>query len=416
MSILLRNDGTHFIVQAYRERLAITKRSTGVQKVRLFSEQHGQYVLLTLAGADSLEAIFSKEAGYLLGETIWHYFDRPKNLIYCERLSNEHNRVLLVVIRDGSIYLDNQVENDKLRSELLPFMTVQDSFRIVTCGEVLLAQTESPGHFVLPKNLVESFENLTVSVYAQLPVLQSCRLLSLPLALKSPLLGTKIPTIAIASIIAVLVVGAWWLVASKPIPKVAAEKPAAHNADNSYTDFYNAMHTPSPLKQLSELIQTVEQFYGLPGWQADGINYNGGQYHVQLIRQGGTVQWIMQWADRHHYSMNLDSEKVELILPSQLTTRLKPRSLYSLPQVVASLIDELDRLLKDQVITVGDVKEFGKTKTRNITINLKDISPDVLALVGDTLGNNLPLSITAINVNVNNGMLKGTIQLSVWGI
>ena len=76
-----------------------------IQRIRLLSEQNGQYILLSRFDEHAIEAVFSKESGYLLGETIWHYFDNPQYLIFCERLSKENNQVLLVIIRDNEVYL-----------------------------------------------------------------------------------------------------------------------------------------------------------------------------------------------------------------------------------------------------------------------------------------------------------------------
>ncbi len=42
------------------------KRSVMVQRIRLLSEQHGQYVMFFPLGQDAIEAVFSKESGYLL--------------------------------------------------------------------------------------------------------------------------------------------------------------------------------------------------------------------------------------------------------------------------------------------------------------------------------------------------------------
>ena len=75
-------------------------------------------------------------------------------MIFCERLSKDNNQVLLVIIRANEVYLDILVDNDKLRAELLPLMTMQESYRVITCGDVSLKSVETPGGFVLPKNLV----------------------------------------------------------------------------------------------------------------------------------------------------------------------------------------------------------------------------------------------------------------------
>ncbi len=83
---------------------------------------------------------------------------------------------------------------------------------------------------------------------------------------------------------------------------------------------------------------------------------------------------------------------------------------------MASLIDRLDSLFPNQSIGISDAKILGQTKSRTITISFTDASPDTLILIGDTLGDNLPLSIAAMNVSVRSGLLNGSVQLSVWGI
>ncbi len=56
------------------------------------------------------------------------------------------------------MYLDTVVDNDKLRNELLPLMTMQESFRVITCGDVSLrkAEAQEPGKFYLTEKFSES--------------------------------------------------------------------------------------------------------------------------------------------------------------------------------------------------------------------------------------------------------------------
>ncbi len=405
-------------MQPYRERIAIGKRGVMVQRIRLLSEQHGQYVALSPLGPGAIEAVFSKESGYLLGESIWIQFEKPAYLIFCERLSKDNNQVLLVVIRANEVYLDVMVDNDKLRAELLPLMAMHESFRVVTCGDVTLSQTETPGHFILPKNLISTFEVVAGPIFKNLPKLPSTQLLTLLLALKLPLLGSRIsPAMIAVSAAVVLAIVGWIYVMSPPSnSQVVSQKVVVQKPDLNYIDFYSAMKTPAPEQQLDELAQTVQIFYGLPGWQAGDIRYDGHQYHVQLTRQGGTLQWLMQWAAEQHYLLSLGSKGAEIAVPSQLNDRPKPKALYPLGQVMASIIDQLDLLFPNQSVSISDPKILGQTKSRTITINFSDASPDTLMLIGNTLGDKLPLSIAAMNVGVRSGLLNGNVQLSVWGI
>ncbi len=112
------------------------------------------------------------------------------------------------------------------------------------------------------------------------------------LALKSPLLGSRISSLAIGvATLAVLGV-VWWIYAVSPptweaplAPKKVAQKA---DLDVAYMDFYAAMSSPSPGEQLDELAHTLEGFYALPGWAAANIRSDGNQYRVQLERQGGS--------------------------------------------------------------------------------------------------------------------------------
>lgn len=418
MSLIHRPDGFQFVVQPYRERIAIGKRAVMVQRIRLLSEQHGQYVLLSPLGQDALEAVFAKETGYLLGETVWHHFEKPAYLIFCERLSKDTNQVLLVVIRASEVYLDAIVDNDKLRAELLPLMAMQENFRVLTCGEVALKSVDTPGGFTLPKNLINSFEEIKEPVFKNLPALASAQLLTLMLSLKSPLLGPKISPVMVALGSAAVLAVVWWIYAMHPPApeRVVVNQTVAQKPDLSYVDFYAAMKSPAPQEQINELAQTIQIFYGLPGWQAADLHYDGSVYHVQMSRQGGSLQWLTKWAAGQNYGLNLSSQGAEVSVASELKDRLRPRTLYPLAQTMASLIDQLDKLFPNQAVSIGDPKIFGQTKSRIVTINFADASPDTLMLIGDTLGESLPLSISTMSLTVHSGLLNGSVQLSVWGI
>lgn len=414
MSLLNRPDGVQFVVQPYRERIAIGKRSVMVQRIRLLSEQHGQYVLLSPLGPGSIEAIFSRESGYLLGESVWAYFDRTPYLIFCEKISS--NQVLLVIIRANEVYLDAIVDNDKLRLELLPLMTMHETYRVITCGDVSLSQKEDANHFELPKNLVSSFEITKEPVFKNLPVYQHARVLTLLMALKSPLLGPRVSPAIVGGVIAALLAVVWWAYYIYPANQAVSLPPlVAQLPDQAYIHFYTAMKTPAPEQQLVELAHITQSFYNLPGWQAGDIRYDEGQYRVRLIRQGGTLNWLTQWVAQHNYLLNLSQEGAEVAVPSQLIPRPAPKALYSLSEVMASLVDNLDRLFLDQTIGISEPKILGQTKLRTLTINLTDATPDTLVLIGNTVGG-LPLSVTGMNVSLRSGLLYGSVQLSVWGI
>ena len=348
----------------------------------------------------------------MLGESVWYYFGEPENLIYCEALPDSA-QILVVVIRSATVYIDAQILGSSLQSELLPLMTGDLKYRIVTSGNVPLRRGESFGTFRFPKDLIESFETLDEPLFPTLPALKLLQLQPLPLALKSEHmnLGFSTPTIIIITI--ALVFGGWWLLTPEP-SNVSLHQPVLHRLSSPYLSYNRALSTPAPDKQLSELVTAVNELYLLPGWMATKLYYHSDEYHVNVIPDGGEVSFIMRWAKKHSYQFHLTSQGAELKYKSQVASRPKPTMLYSNEQVVTQLMDQLNKLLYHQAVSLDAYQQYGKVKETQLTIHLDSASPELLDLVSRALSN-LPLELKSVDVNLRSGLMSGTIQLSVWG-
>ncbi|MCB1827151.1 MAG: hypothetical protein KDH94_01915 [Coxiellaceae bacterium] len=412
MSTLTRSDGTQFVMQAYRELLSGKKKSQLVQEIRLLAEQQGQYVRLFNKGQGQYEAVFSTDPGYLLGETVSHYFDSPENLIYCEALPDSA-QVLVVVIRQGSVYIDSQLLSSNLQSELLPLMTGDLRYRIVTSGNVPLRKAESFGTFRFPKDLIESFEMLEDSLFPSLPALKSLQLQPLPLALKAENLSVGFSTTAIIVLVMTLVVGGWWLLTPEQESTVL-HQPILRKITNPYSGYFYALSSPAPDQQLMELVKTVNQLYALPGWQAIKIVFVNQEYRINLMPDGGAMSYLHQWAHAHQYQFELTPHGTELVLRSRLSVRAKPRAVYSSEQVVTRLVDQLNQLLSHQAVSLGATQQRGNVKETQLMIHLDAVSPGLLDLVGRQLSG-LPVALSSVTISLHSGLMSGTIQLSVWG-
>ena len=413
MSTLVRSDGTQFVMQAYRELLSATKKSKIVQEIRLLAEQQGQYVRLFKKGQSQYEAVFSTEPGCLLGESVLHYFGEPKNLIYCEALPDSA-QILVVVVRSESVYIDAQILGSSLQSELLPLMTGDLKYRIVTSGNVPLRKAESFGTFRFPKDLIESFETLEEPLFPQLPALKSLQLQPLPLALKSEHLNLGFSTPAIIIVTIALVVGGWWWLTPRQADILPLHQPVLRKLSNPYAPYYRALATPAPDKQLTKMADVIKQLYLLPGWTATKLHFNGKRYHIHVTPDGGELSLITQWAKEHHYRFHLNSQGAEITYQPQLVSRPKPTTLYSNEQVVIQLVDQLDKLLHHSSVNLGASQQRGNVQETLLTVHLDSVSPELLDLVSRELGH-LPLELTSVDINLHSGLMSGTIQLSVWG-
>ena len=108
MPQILRHDGVPFVVYTYRELVTAKKYSLLKRELEMLGREHGDNARFYVYPDGDLEAIFSKDAGYLLGENIWQHFGNPADLIYCEALADGEN-ALLVIVKQGSVYLDAQL-------------------------------------------------------------------------------------------------------------------------------------------------------------------------------------------------------------------------------------------------------------------------------------------------------------------
>src|SRR6185436_11059386 len=117
----------------------------------------------------------SQESGYLLGESIWHYFKRPFDLIYCEAIPGT-TEAILVIVKAGSVYLDGSFPVDSIPEELLVFRTQQNNFYIYIQGNVPISERPSPEKFSLDPSSVRSFKVLDTPVFPTLPLVKTFQL------------------------------------------------------------------------------------------------------------------------------------------------------------------------------------------------------------------------------------------------
>src|SRR6185312_4573646 len=164
MPILRRNDGTSFVIQPYRESLSLT--STGLLKKELYllGQNYGGYSRIFRQPDGRFEAVFSRDPGYLLGETVWQHFGKPYDLLYCEALDGESQQALVVVVRGGSVYLDAKIPYANLAEELAPLQAGTGTFVVYTQGDVPLSKNVEPGKFSLDPARVKSFTRLTKGI------------------------------------------------------------------------------------------------------------------------------------------------------------------------------------------------------------------------------------------------------------
>lgn len=411
MIVIKRDDGVKFIAQVYREPLTVKNKRLLIQELRMLSAQHGQYVCLRRKSRQALEASFSQEPGFLLGELIWDYFGRLNNIIYCEAMSNGAH-CLLVVIRHGSVYLANKLSSDQIQKELIPLLADNQVYDIYTYGDVPLRDVETFGGatFTLPKKRVSQFHYLKHPIFPQLLTAQEFELQPLPTALRSRYLRRHDVFAVVAFLFVVVFGSSFWFLATTHSDVNATT--AAHFIGSA--PYQAALTTPRPVDLLNEVARHIDQLYLIPGWAVSKITYNDGQYAVHMLPKGGDLWYLTQWAKQHYYDFHVTSNGAALQLRSQMPRRVLPKHYASFDKATNVFIHRMEHVLTHRAIHVHESHKHGAMREIRVTLDVEQLSPDLLDLVGQEL-DDLPISLSAIDLRITDGLIEGKIDLSLWG-
>lgn len=409
MVTVVRQDGSQFVVQAYRERVVAPKKTILQHKLQTLSKQYGQHIRLFQVDKETFEVVISRDTGYLLAETVVEYFNRPKNLIYCEQLTNSQ-QAILIVVRNGAILLDTRIELTKVAGELLPFIADSQQYDVVISGAVPITDDEQDASkLFIPADSLGKFEVLSESLYKRLPLLAKFHLQTLVLALKGAKFKTSPVAWALAGFIALIIIGvvAWWMAPSSP------SQPRQQR--DVYASYRQALTTPSPVSVLKDVRQTLQDLYFAPEWHLQTVTYQQGRYSSTFEREGNSsLSTLNRWADQKGYRFAMSNGRATITLSHTLIDRQEPAHVYDLQQVVNLLIDQMGSLVGSDAISLGSKQVHGKLSEQQLAITFSDASPDVLPLIGKQL-DQFPVAVNRVEIRLNDGLISGRIIISVWG-
>jgi hypothetical protein len=410
MSYIIREDGDRFVSPSYRDVLSAKKSSLLKQEILALSESYGGYISLHKKNPTQYEVAFSPDAGYLLGETVWHYFKRPMDLIYCEALPDTAE-VILVIVKSGSVYLDGRFPADSIQEELIVFLTQQTNFEIYVYGDVPISETPQEGKLAFDSSQVKSFNVLTDSAFQQLPKLKAFQLQLVASVLKAYGIGVfPVKKVLMAGILVGLLWIGWMNLTShkKELPKMFV------SVINPFQLYVNVLTTPAPVSEIRKIENTIVSAFSIPGWVPSSLEYKDGKINISLKSLGTNTTLLLTWAKVNNFKVTIDTLGFLLITDANLPNRLPPRTISPLDDIIAKLIDRLNFVLPGNSLKVSPPVAKSQYTEAPITISFANITPATLELIGQQL-NNLPLVISNVSISFSNGSLTGTIKLSAFG-
>lgn len=415
MPTINRQDGVKFAINTYREFIERARPAVLRQQLYMLAKNHGEYIRLFPQEGNQYEAVFSRDPGFLLGESVWEYFGKPKNLVFCEQ-SIEPNYATVVVVRNDRIYLDTRLPFNSIPDEFASLLTGEDRYQINVYGDVPVSEQPAPGCFTFDARFVDVFNVLNAPIIGKLPTNENLQLQPIDQAIRAMRLGRKSKTPLMIVVIVILILLSWWML--KPTKTEEIVMPTTKQV-SPWQAFENAMQTPSPQQQLDDFANKVLLFADINGWQLASLNLNQGTYSATVTSFGGSMEGLLNWAQANKVTFALSNNGVNLSLnAANLPNRPVPTTIPVLQTSLTRLYDAMNRLLPtaggNNALSVEQTNVDGSTRTVTVTINFQDVSPVVLELIGRELIN-YPVKLDSIDATVSNDVLSGKIKLSVVG-
>jgi len=411
MPYITREDGERFVIPSYRDVLTANQTSQLKREIRLLSQSYGEYITLQKKSVTQYEVAFSTETGYLLGESIWHHFNKPEDLIYCEAIPNTMEAIL-VIVKNGSVYLDGSFPLDSIPEELIIFLTQQNNFEIYIYGDVPISQEPEAGKFSFEASSVKKFEVLTNPIFPKIPLLKIYQLQLVDIVLKAHGIG-GVPVAPIVGLI--LLAAAAWLgwsyFSSKPAAMVEEKQEI-----NPYAAYFKTLASPAPDSEVNGFLTQLNTVSQIPGWMISGVKYTRGGSTFDLKSNGGKVEGLYAWAQNNKADVVIRKEGISLRMMSILPNRPDTTTISPIDKVIGVLVDRLSNVYPGNHMSLRESARQGVYNEISIVISFQIVSPGLLALIGKQF-EEMPLVLQNIAVTSfdASGNLSGSITLEVLG-
>lgn len=411
MPYITREDGEHFVIPSYRDEISAKNNSALKNEIIELSQSYGDYITMQRKASLIYDVAFSPDTGYLLGETVWHHFNRPVDLVYCEAVANT-TEAILVIVKEGEVYLDGRFPMESIPEELIIFLTQKNNFDIYIYGDVPIAKEPAEGKFSFDSNSIKSFTILTEPVFATLPLLKAYQLqLVEPTLKRYGFSGVNVKQLVSLLILAGIGWAAWSIVI--PMFKAAPIVEQAPQID-PYQGFYDALNSPAPDATIENLVTALNDLVTIPGWTLVNATYTPGSVSCDMQSQGASVEDLISWADAHQGKVTISSSGISLNVPIATPSRSKVNKIYSIQEVLAVIIDRLVKVYPGNNVQIAEVASQGSFSSIDTSINITDLSLSRLAMVAKQL-QGLPLVIVKIMLNNGGSSFNGVINMKLLG-
>lgn len=412
MPYITREDGERFVIPSYRDVLSAKKDALLKREITLLSSTHGEYIALQRKNISQYEIAFSNEAGYLLGETVWHYFKRPQDLIYCEAIPNT-SEAILIIVKSGSVYLDGSFPIESISEELLVFRTQQSHFEIYIYGDVPISEKPEGDKFALDSSSVKSFTILEKPAFPQLPLVKAFQLQLVEAVLRAQGIGVFPVKKALAAVVILLFLWIAWGYFSAEETVIQPIKLIGRS--NPQQAYMNALTTPDPATEIRWVTGVTSSLFTIEGWYPSAITYMNGLLNASMKSTGTRTDILFAWAARNKVQVIAQSDGFHLIMQRQFLNRVPPTTIYDINKIIGQITDKISYIVPGNNLRLGKYLDSGTYKEVALGIDFSQTTVTTLDLIGQQL-KYLPLTLTSIKLTYDKITLSGSFELKAYGI
>lgn len=415
MPIIKREDGTIFTYANYRARILIDRPSLMKGEMKFLSQQHGAFTCIVPIDSQEAEGVFSKDAGYPLGEMIWDYFKRPQNLLYCESLTHDNaNKAILVVVREGRVFLDAILEKEFIQDEFASLVAENIPMDIKVFGEIPLGETTDATHFAFPTELMKSFTHVDISAYEELRPLHALELVGPTDALKrAGVLTTSLLPIIVPVLIVIAIIG-YFIYSNLATEEVQVAKETVQV--DPFAEYTSTLTSPAPAQQFAFVNEMVQKSYTITNWKPTQFLFTSSELRIEVTPLTVVdLQGLALWAQVNKAGVSLAVDKSNVTFPADLPSRDKPTKIYRTLDILPGLVDHLTSDLIVAKVTTGEVVKKGAFQSTKLTVALADAAPSILTILGNLL-NEKPVVLSKLDLKLDDkGNYSGNIEFEILG-
>jgi len=401
MAVFVREDGAQFVLDAYRETLR--ERNVGLLKneIRLLSQTNGQFAKVAKRRHKLTDVVLSPDPGYLFGETVWRHFARPPRLIFYERLQDNKNSYLVVIVKDGEIYLDACLTAAELREEIAVLKTQRKRYVIHGCDHL----SDTQESITFDGAMVASLSEHQSSILQELPLSHEVRLLPIDKAITNARLHNTHWWLGMGVACVVAAVFLVWLPSSDRYHKKKVDP---------LRQYQLALTTPAPSAQLHHLQSVLERSLTMPGWTATSVRYTPLRVNLHVNSLGGNVASLTDWVDNHDAYLNLSSQGADVTIHADLPGRPLPVTIERSQRVVGRVIDRMMYVMPQKSVSIGAIVRHEGYSETHMSIMVDHLALSMLHILASAL-HDLPITLRLVSLQVREGMLIGKIDITVMG-